>query len=64
MEGCGQKAVEDERFGHLMIDLTPNCVESLRYCSGVVNSPTIFRLPRKNARTTIINDESTNDLFS
>ena len=64
LEECYQKAVEDQPFGHLLIDLTPSCIESLRYCSGIPNRPSFFWLPRKNARTTLINDKNTNALYS
>ena len=64
IEECYRKAVEEQPYGHLLIDLTPHCIESLRYCSSIVNGPSSFWVPRKNARTTIVNDKNTNDLYS
>ncbi len=63
LEDCYQKAVDEEHFGHLLIDLTTTCEESLRYCSRVVGRPSFFWLPSKNARTTFVNDENTNALY-
>ena len=64
LEECYRRAVEEQHYGHLLIDLTPHCIESLRYCSSVTSRPSFFWIPRKNARITLINDEDTNDLYS
>lgn len=64
LEDCYNKAVTTERFGHLLIDLTPYCIESLRYCSGVGDRPSFFWLPSKHARITTITDEETTELYA
>ncbi len=64
LEECYRRGVEEQRYGHLLIDLTPHCIESLRYCSSVTSRPSFFWVPRKNARVAVINDEDTNDLYS
>jgi len=51
-----------EPYGHLMIDLSPRTVDSLRYSTGF--NPTVFYLPRSKAKVTTIEDEWTNDLYS
>ena len=70
LEECYRKAVNDEAdggnpFGHLLIDLSQRCIESLRYCSRVTSRPSFFWIPRRrhrNARTEPINDQDTNAL--
>jgi len=64
LEECYRKAVEEQQYGHLLIDFTPLCIESLRYCSSIADGPSFFWLPSKNARTQIIGDKITNDLYS
>jgi hypothetical protein len=66
LEECYRKAVlePDNPYGHLMIDLSQHCPESLRYSSRVTNRPSSFWIPNKNARTTITADARTNALYS
>ncbi len=64
LEECYKKAVENNRFGHLLIDLTQGCPDGLRYCSDIVGNPTYFWLPSKHARVTKINDETVNKEYA
>jgi len=64
LEECYRKAVDEQPYGHLLIDFTPLCIEPLRYCSSLVTGPSFFWLPSKNARTQVIGDTITNDLYS
>lgn len=64
LEECYRKAVEEQPYGHLLIDLTNHCIEPLRYSSSIAGGPSFFWIPRKNARTTVVNDKNTNDLYS
>ena len=46
-------------YGHLLIDLTPKTVDSLRFCTNSGSIPTIFFLPK-----TFLNDEHTTSLYA
>lgn len=48
-------------YGHLLIDLTPKTVDSLRYCSNSGSIPSRFFLP--HPKLTFINDEHTKSLY-
>jgi hypothetical protein len=63
---CFRKAVleTEEPYGHLLIDLSQHCPDSLRYCSSVTNRPSSFWLPHKNARPSIASNADTNALYS
>ena len=50
-------------YGHLLIDLTPKKVDSLRYCSNNESFPTNFYLPARK-ETKFLNDEYNTSLFS
>ena len=64
LEDCYNKAVLKEQFGHLLIDLTPNCNTLLRYSSNVASIPSFFWLPTKNGRPLTITDAETNTLYA
>ena len=44
-------------YGHLLIDLTPKTVDSLRFCTNSGSIPTIFFLPKTKQEITFLNDE-------
>ena len=50
-------------YGHLLIDLTPKTVDSLRYCTNSGSVPTKFYLPA-GLETKFLNDEYTIRLYS
>ena len=50
-------------YGHLLIDLTPKTVDSLRYCSNSGSVPTKFYLPA-GIETKILDDEYSIRLYS
>lgn len=51
-------------FGHLMIDLSPKTVDSLRYSSDIASYPTKFYLPTSKARVTLVDDAYTKRAYS
>ena len=55
---CYNKATKEGSYGHLLIDLDPQCSEPLRYCSNVTEpGPSIFYLPSTKAVITPLTDE-------
>ena len=50
-------------YGHLLIDLTPKTVDSLRCCSNSGSVPTKFYLPA-GIETKFLDDENTIRLYS
>lgn len=68
LESCYKKATTD-RFGHLMIDLSPTCNDLLRICSNICGGkdlPTLFHIPASSFSDvrSIEYDEQTNDLYA
>ena len=53
---------DNEPYAHLLIDLTPKTVESLRYSSGF--EPTKFFLPKRKAKVTVLDDVQTKLLYT
>ena len=51
-------------YGHLLIDLTPKTVDSLRFCRNSGSIPTIFFLPKTKQEITFLNDEHTTSLYA
>ena len=51
-------------YGHLLIDLTPKTVDSLRYCTNSGSTPSLFFLPQSRQHYTFLNDEHTTSLYS
>ena len=51
-------------YGHLLIDLTPKTVDSLRYCTNSGSTPSFFFLPQSKQQITFLNDEHTTSLYS
>ena len=51
-------------YGHLLIDLTPKTVDSLRFCTNSGSIPSIFFLPQHKQQTTFLSDEHTTSLYS
>ena len=51
-------------YGHLLIDLTPKKVDSLRFCTNSGLIPSIFFLPQGKQQTTFLSDEHTTSLYS
>ena len=51
-------------YGHLLIDLTPKTVDSLRYCTNSGSTPSLFFLPQSKQQVTFLNDEHTTSLYS
>ena len=51
-------------YGHLLIDLTPKTVHSLRFCTNSGSIPFIFFLPQHKQQTTFLNVEHTTSLYS
>ena len=51
-------------YGHLLIDLTPKTVDSLRYCTNIGSFPSLFFLPQTRQQITFLNDEHTTSLYS
>ena len=51
-------------YGHLLIDLTPKTVDSLRYCTNSGSTPSLFFLPQSRQQITFLNDEHTTSLYS
>ena len=51
-------------YGHLLIDLTPKTVDSLRYCTNSASTPFLFFLPQSRQQITFSNDEHTTSLYS
>ena len=47
-------------YGHLLIDLTPQTVDSLRYCTNRGSTP--FFPPQNRQQITFLNDEHTTSL--
>ena len=56
------EVTDNEPYAHLLVDLTPKTVESLRYSSGF--EPTKFFLPKKKAKITVLDDVQTKLLYS
>ena len=56
------EVTDNEPYAHLMIDLSPKTVESLRYSSGF--EPTKFFLPKKKAKVTVLEDVQTKLLYT
>lgn len=56
------KKATNKPYGHLLIDLSTNTPDYLRYSSGF--DPTTFYLPKNSSRTTVVNDEPTKLLYS
>ena len=51
-------------YGHLLIDLTPKTVDSLRFCTNSGSIPTIFFLPKTKLEITFLSDEHTTSLYA
>ena len=51
-------------YGHLLIDLTPKTVDSLRYCTNSGSTPSLFFLPQSKQQITFLNDEHITSLYS
>ena len=51
-------------YGHLLIDMTPKTVDSLRFCTNSGSIPTIFFLPQTKQEITFLNDEHTTSLYT
>ena len=51
-------------YGHLLIDLTPKTVDSLRFCRNSGSIPTNFFLPKTKQEITFLNDEHTTSLYA
>ena len=51
-------------YGHLLIDLTPKTVDSLRFCTNSGSIPTIFFLPKTKQEITFLSDEHTTSLYA
>ena len=51
-------------YGHLLIDLTPKTVDSLRFCTNSGSIPSIFFPPQHKQQTTFLSDEHTTSLYS
>lgn len=51
-------------YGHLLIDLSPRTVDSLRYCTDSGSIPTKFYLPEKLQTITTLNDVHTTSLYT
>ena len=51
-------------YGHLLIDLTPKTVDSLRYCTNSGSTPSLFFLPQSRQQITFLNDDHTTSLYS
>lgn len=51
-------------YGHLLIDLTPNVPDELRFATECGTFPTKFYLPSSRARTTSINDKKTKHIYT
>ena len=49
-------------YGHLLIDLTPKTVDSLRYCTNSGSTPSLIFLPQSRQQITFLNDEHTTSL--
>jgi hypothetical protein len=66
LDDCYRKAVLEtgEPYGHLLIDLSQHCPESLRYSSNVTSRPSSFWIPTKNARSSIASNADTDALYS
>ena len=50
-------------YAHLLIDLTPKTVESLRFRTNTGSIPSIFSFPQHKQQTTFLNDENTTSLY-
>ena len=51
-------------YGHLLIDLAPKTVDSLRYCTNSGSTPSLFFLPQSKQQITFLKDEHTTSLYS
>ena len=51
-------------YGHLLIDLSPKTVDSLRYCTNSGSAPTKFYLPKHSQKITFLDDEHTISLYA
>ncbi len=51
-------------YGHLLIDLSPKTVDSLRYCTNSGSAPTKFYLPKHSQNITFLDDEHTISLYA
>ena len=51
-------------YGHLLLDLTPKTVDSLRFCTNSGSIPAIFFLPQHKQQATFLSDEHTTSLYS
>lgn len=64
------KRATAERFGHLLIDLSPGCNDLLRFCSRVTGHKaggvTVFYVPESTSGDVeqIKDDEQTNDIYA
>lgn len=64
LEDCYDKAVKSEKYGHLMIDLSTNCPEQLRYTSNIVPpGPTAFWVPKSQLTPIFIDDTEAYNLY-
>ena len=73
LQQCYKKATSN-RFGHLLVDLSPGCNDALRFCSNITgntvvghqNYPTIFYLAQSTAAENSENlrdDKQTSDIY-
>ena len=51
------KDATSKPFGHLLIDLSPQTVDQLRFCTESGSVPSRFYLPTSQARITVLDDE-------
>ena len=51
-------------YGHLLIDLAPKTVDSLRYCTSSGSTPSLFFPPQSRQQIIFLNDEHTTSLYS
>ena len=68
--GLGSEIVDMYRdatsvpFGHLLIELSPRTKDRLRYCTNTGSNPSKFYIPDRLKQSKILDEESTNTLYS
>lgn len=58
------KDATSKPYGHLLVDLSPQTVDQLRFCTDSGSTPTKFYLPPSQAKITFLDDEHTKRSYS
>lgn len=58
------KDATSKPFGHLLVDLSPQTVDQLRFCTDSGSAPTKFYLPPSQIKVCFLDDEHTKRVYS